>query len=464
MARQPPKRAASPKRGPRTTDALPDRSDARKMWSGAPYQRSPGRWSGSVDFGRKKHTVPTADTPREWGRARDELLATLKAGRRPAGSTFLDGVTIAQFVGAPGADWPWTFPRLHKRARRSQPQTFRHHEQCIRAFVAEFGDRPIKGGVSRQEAGMWSDNEATENQVTSAIALYNDAFSVDDTVANPLFLRSRPRTRGRADMPNVLTRAEVDTLREIARAMNPGEYGIVMAAMVELMATAAPRPGELWAMERSRLRVQECIIYIRHAVKKGKTLAEKLGPPKYDQKRDIVLAPSALELIAEMPQLHERWLFPTRTGQLMSQSNWTTYWHPVRAAFAAQLPDGHWLVERINEQALLRDAEPDPRKKLRIDDGKLDFYELRHRAITFMATPKPDGLGLDPADIARQVGHRDGGHLVRTVYVHIDAKLALARIRDAMHADTPAGRASPPTDAAAAANRTTFAGRPYPSR
>lgn len=151
MARRPPQRTGSSQRGPRSTERLPDRHDAKRTWSGPPYQRSQGRWSGAFDGA--KHHVGTFDTPRAWGEACDRLINDLRNARRNAASraeaTDLEGLTIAQFVGEPGAGWPW---RYHRNGKRKQPGTFRHHEQCIQAFLERFGDRQLKGGVSRTEA------------------------------------------------------------------------------------------------------------------------------------------------------------------------------------------------------------------------------------------------------------------------------------------------------------------------
>ena len=148
------------------------------------------------------------------------------------------------------------------------------------------------------------------------------------------------------------------------------------------------------------------------------------------------MAPSALALISRLPRLHPTLLFPTRTGKQMSQSNWTTYWHPLRDAFAADLPAEHWLARRIAKQSALRDAQHNPNLRARIGDGKLDFYELRHRAITYMGTPGPDGLGLAAPDIAHQVGHSDGGLLIERVYTHRSPEQARDRIRAAMESTT----------------------------
>jgi hypothetical protein len=203
MARRPPQRPQpADTRGPRETKKLPDRPDAKRTWTGPPYERSPKRWSGTIDFGGKKHNVGTFDTPREWGEKRDELIVELRNGGGRTETTPdlpLQGLTVKGFIER--YDWPYAFKRKNKR---SQPSTFDHHAQCIRPFVAAFGDRLIYDGVGLFEAGQWADR-ATENQVTSAIAMFNDARSVDRRLLNPLQGLSRNRTRGRADLPDVLT-------------------------------------------------------------------------------------------------------------------------------------------------------------------------------------------------------------------------------------------------------------------
>jgi hypothetical protein len=54
--------------------------------------------------------------------ARDQLVAQLADERAAldARETELDGMTIAEFVGAPGEKWPWIFTKneVRRRARR----------------------------------------------------------------------------------------------------------------------------------------------------------------------------------------------------------------------------------------------------------------------------------------------------------------------------------------------------------
>lgn len=423
MARRPPQRR-SKQRGQLPTTRLPNKPDANRTWNGHPVSRTPGRWSGSVDFRGKKHWVGTRATPFQWGLARDKLIARLTEERaaEEARETELDGKTIRDFVGPPGEEWPWVYTK-----KRNSEGTFRNHEQMIKALVAEFGDRRIKNGITRTEATKWV-ARATANQVSTAIAMFNDAREIDETVTNPFAGMSKNRGRGRAELPYTLTRDEVDLLRRVARRLHPDGYGRVLEAMIELGATAGPRTGEVFALEWARIDRASGEIRIEHAVKAG----GKLGEPKYGQRRWIPLAPSALELIEAMPRLHERFLFPTQQGRKMTQPNWTYYWHRIRDTFAALLPDDHWLVLRIADRAEQRAAEPDPKLRRRIPHGKLDFYELRHSSATWLATPPPDGLGLAPADIAVLLGHRDQGKLAEEIYVHRNAELARARVREAL--------------------------------
>ena len=51
------------------------------------------------------------------------------------------------------------------------------------------------------------------------------------------------------------------------------------------------------------------------------------------------------------------------------------------------------------------------------------WHELRHFAATWYLE-----LGLTPADVALQLGHRDGGKLVMEVYAHPSERKARDRI------------------------------------
>jgi len=62
----------------------------------------------------------------------------------------------------------------------------------------------------------------------------------------------------------------------------------------------------------------------------------------------------------------------------------------------------------------------------------MQYYELRHWAATNLLE-----LGLQPSDVAVQLGHTDGGVLVQTVYGHPSEDRARDRIRDAVNKPQP---------------------------
>src|SRR4051794_24972821 len=97
-----------------------------------------------------------------------------------------------------------------------------------------------------------------------------------------------------------------------------------------------------------------------------------------------------------------------RPGASRSRKNgWVHYWHPIRAALMAKLPDDHWLKERVAQ---------DP-------NDQLNFYELRHYGCTRFLE-----LGASAEDVAVQLGHRSP-ELVYTVYGRPDKARARARLK-----------------------------------
>jgi hypothetical protein len=52
-------------------------------------------------------------------------------------------------------------------------------------------------------------------------------------------------------------------------------------------------------------------------------------------------------------------------------------------------------------------------------------------------------LGLDPAVIAEQLGHKDGGRLVEELYGHPDKRIRRSRLREAFALETRTTRSVP---------------------
>jgi integrase len=126
-----------------------------------------------------------------------------------------------------------------------------------------------------------------------------------------------------------------------------------------------------------------------------------------------VLRPLAIEAAHSFPRrVDVPWVFSSKEGRQLTLSNLNYVWGPVRAAFTASLPDAHWLRRRIVDLGARR--------------GNFDFYELRHSGATYLLD-----RGLSHEDVAFQLGHRDGGRLVRRTYGHPNDALTRQRIRNA---------------------------------
>jgi integrase len=151
------------------------------------------------------------------------------------------------------------------------------------------------------------------------------------------------------------------------------------------------RPAELFFIEREGVLWDKQEVLIKVA-------DNSAGDPKRPKNRNprrIILPPPAAEAARIVPpRLDVPWLFYTQTGRRFSKSTLLYYWNPVRTLF-----------------------------------GKpgMDFYELKHAG----ASHYVNELDIDPADVAFQIGHTDGGRLVRSTYGHPEEKRARDRMQEA---------------------------------
>jgi integrase len=121
--------------------------------------------------------------------------------------------------------------------------------------------------------------------------------------------------------------------------------------------------------------------------------------PKNGKARVIVLTPPAADALRAMPRrAGTPFVFTTPKGTHFTKTTHYYYWR------AAKLAAGR---------------------------PEMDFYELRHFCATYLLE-----LGLNPADVAVQLGHTDGGALVMDTYGHPSDEAARDRIKAAF-ADRP---------------------------
>lgn len=133
--------------------------------------------------------------------------------------------------------------------------------------------------------------------------------------------------------------------------------------MILFAAYVGLRPGELYALERTDVGLDEVVI------RQSLDGTGQIKLPKNGKPRVVILPPPAREILGDVPAwVDVPWLFTTPRGRPFSKGSHLYYWRPVRTLFGR---------------------------------AQMDF-----RATHLLA------LGVAHADVAVQLGHTDGGALV----------------------------------------------------
>ena len=255
---------------------------------------------------------------------------------------------------------------------REAASTNRTYRYALRAFLDEFGSRRL-ADISPLDARRWA-KTVPQQTARVARAMFTDAVSEDlirDNVFRGLRLES---SRGRKDI-KALSETEVIALAACAIECYGREYGPMIEALILTAGFTGARPGELHALTWGDIRGEDLVI----ERSLDSTGAIKL--PKNGKARKIAVPPVALEALKQLPTRGDpEPIFMTRTGKRLSKSSHWYYFDPVRKAFGR--PTFH-------------------------------FYELRHACATILLE-----RGLNPAQVAMQLGHQDGGRLVQELYGH----------------------------------------------
>jgi integrase len=240
-------------------------------------------------------------------------------------------------------------------------------------------------------AEAWSRSEvrgrASNARVVSV--MFGDAVRYGDHAGPNPFAglgKSSRKARRRLD-PDWLTEDQVHKLAGLA-LQTCGAFGSQFRAMILFAAYVGLRPGELFALERRD--VNGDLVEIRQAVGAD----GRLKTPKNGKSRVVLLPPQAAAALRDLVLWPDvPWLFVTPNGQQFTKGTHYSRWNPTRAMFGRP---------------------------------GMDFYELRHFCATHLLQ-----LGASDADVAHQLGHSDGGKLVRETYGHPADRYALDRLRSA---------------------------------
>jgi integrase len=334
-----------------------------------------------------------------------------------------EGETIEQFANR----WTRDF------TRRRSTSTLEHNRERIRALVKDFGDRPLFDGITKKEARAWimggivphdirdsalgwdgskrlpdGDVEVPEHTGNhlAVRAMFNDALGDDLTRFNPFASLNVPEKQGRRDEAiTILTVDEVDHLCQVARDLL-GEYGTHYAALIRTAAWTGLRPGELWALDIDDKPGMNFADFANDELRVDWqfTKSGQHGRPKWKSMRIVdLLPPASTALKVAIGDRPAGELFVTTRGLRMLNMHNSFYWNRVRTAFWADLPK-----ERRSRQ-LSKDGGPEAGKI----PADFDFYELRHFYGTQLAE-----MGMTAEQIAKLMGHKDGGALAQRRYIH----------------------------------------------
>lgn len=322
-----------------------------------------------------------------------------RARRQPAGDE-----TVGSFLLDPWSQdgdrgrGRWTRDYANKRGE----STIVHNSERVRRFAEQHRDRTLRSITRTEARRQAADHEGT---VPALRAAWSDAKRdglVDENVFAGLGIERR---RGREDIVPLLME-EVHRLAEIATELNgTGPFGQEVCAAILWAAYTMCRPGETFAARRSLLDGDTYHLHTQMNSTLGRETA-----PKHGGRGAIYVPEPAVQVIESLPpRLQDDLLFHTKTGRQFRQESWWRTWDPIRTQFARELPAGHHLRQRLDQ---------DP-------DDKLDFHELRHMGASYALNV----LEIEPWVIAKQLRHSDDGALVIKLYGHPTREAAVDRLR-----------------------------------
>lgn len=313
---------------------------------------------------------------------RREMLRDAKTLFAEKTEEFSKGQPQAQTISVYASEW---LEHHHgPDTKRPSKNTMKVNEGNLRAFLAEFGDRLIDGGVGRKEALRWSKGRAHVAKTVSA--MFNDAVDDEVCTANPFANRKHKRSSERRNIAPI-TQEELDRLAEIAlRHWGPDGYGQIARAWVLFCAWVGCRPGETFSVPLRNVDFAQGVVTIKRVKPPYNTDTVVLPKAAADPLREIV------GLLAETGPM-----FRTITGRPMVKGSLSYHWSPVRAAFRQTVSEERWnaLID-VDENGTRRD---------------LHLYVLRHRVASVMAD-----RGATARDISEQLGNSP--EVCERTYIH----------------------------------------------
>jgi integrase len=352
-----------------------------KRWRAQTYNPATGKFESSAKIlGLKNSTFKT----KKEAQTADVNAAKVLKDQRGAETTL--------------ADWAetWTTDPLFQRPKES---TNIHNRERIARFVAEHGSLPLAVfGTDRgdQIVAQWIAGGRNLSTVPVLKAMFNDAASAKAgrlVRVNPFAGLKLSKGKGRAEETPPSEDEVALMLEHAVRVTAPG-----FSSWLGVAAWSGMRPGELDALRWDAVDFNAGRILVRE---QWNVKERAFSLPKNGKQRTILLTPQARETLLRHRQEQPAgvFCFQNSRGQHWTPSARSHHWDRVRALMG-------WL-------------EAESRTAL--------YLATRHFAGWYLYNV----LELPAEDVAIQLGHEDGGLLVRQLYGHRDRARTLARIERA---------------------------------
>lgn len=264
-----------------------------------------------------------------------------------------------------GGDWAdFYLEGYEERVKRSSYLTA---EAAIKRWRETFGARSL-AKIEAQEAEEWA--RANKWAVPPVVTMLNNAVK-RDVIQRNVFAGLSHKSPGRKHVVP-LSVADLDRLATIAEK----HHGKMFKAFVLFTAYTGMRVGEVFALKWDDIDFERGTVFVKLRLYRG-----MLDLPKGNKPREIALFPEAAEAISKLDR-SSAWVFTAKRGGQLSQSTLNHYWQKITASFGKDL----------------------------------DPHELRHFCGHHLLVTEnfPDRI------VAAQLGHDDGGKLVRELYGHGD--------------------------------------------
>lgn len=310
-------------------------------------------------------------------------------------------VTVAEWHETWTTEPLWTDGKKESTVKHNRERTshFVSASVKLRSRTVDVGSLPLNG-VTDEIVIAWLRLGKNRSCLRELRTMFNAAMSADAgrlITANPFAGQTTPRKgKGRANQKPPSIEQVHEMLDHARRDTCPGFVGWLQVA-----AWTGMRPGELDAMRWDWVDLDANRVHVKE---QWNVNAGKFTLPKNNQDRVILLTPEARKALLALPGSGDEFCFRNLKRGHWKPTARTKYWDRVRVSMG-------WL------------GEGDSRKAL--------YLCTRHFAGWWLYNV----LELPSEDVAIQLGHEDGGELVRKLYGHRDRELTLARISRAADRD-----------------------------